>query len=411
MGKKVQQDMYATLNFDKMRARCLASIEDFYTEGQVFDTKDGPYIFKDNGADILFVAHLDTVQPQGVNHFYVSRTYDEFTSWDADGKQSEQKQFRDMYVHSAHLDDRLGVYLVLDYFSQYMKYDVLLTTNEESGRSTAGFFIPPNRQYKWIAEFDRGGDDSVTYQYDDPTWEKALKGAGLRLGMGTYSDIADLEHLGACGVNVGVGYVNYHSPKAYASMTDLLGNIRRFAGFYKANRKIAYSYDPLAAKPRTTYYSKWSEGDMDRYMRNYQGTSASTAALPKVYASRCEICENWIDIAEDKACYKKHGMCVDCYLNVYEKVFNPLEEIEKSEVEQFLITGDWLWIDVPDDKMMHWGAYHQHTADFIKYTKGGQHAEVEVELESNSKDRKLRKVHTVLPVAWLSVIDAKTFGG
>lgn len=163
-------------------------------------TKDGGYWYKDNGSNILAVAHLDSVLPY--MHFDIARL-----------------KIGTM-IYCTTLDDRLGAYLILDFLpSAGLKYDILLTTNEESGESTAKSFIPPKgKEYSWMFMFDKTGIASTVYSYekDGLKWMKALATAGLELEKGTYSCIKNLTFLGCKGVNLGVGYHNNHHMMAHA---------------------------------------------------------------------------------------------------------------------------------------------------------------------------------------------------
>jgi hypothetical protein len=141
---------------------------------------DNFYFFKDNGADVLAVAHLDTVQP---HHNRPAQIIDT-----ADG----------MVVYSGALDDRLGAYVILELLPALgIEYDWLLTTGEEMGMSTASYFNPPaGKDYNWMIEFDRGGTDVVMYQYEDKESLKLIRRSGAQIGDGIFSDICYLEHLG-----------------------------------------------------------------------------------------------------------------------------------------------------------------------------------------------------------------------
>jgi hypothetical protein len=151
---------------------------------------DNFYAYKDNGSNVLAVAHLDTV---GLAHERGCHFLD------TEGGP---------VVYSRALDDRLGAYIILDLLpSLGITCDVLLTVGEESGRSTAEFFEPPTgKDYNWMIEFDRGGTDVVMYQYEDRATTKLVEASGARVGDGIFSDIAYLEHLGIKGFNWGVGY-------------------------------------------------------------------------------------------------------------------------------------------------------------------------------------------------------------
>jgi hypothetical protein len=188
---------------------------------------DDFYLFRDNGSRILAVAHLDTV---GRAHQRSAR----FVETEAG-----------LVVYSRALDDRLGAYIILDMLPKLgVEVDVLLTVGEESGRSTAAFFDPP-KAYDWMIEFDRGGTDVVMYQYDDMDTRALVKECGAVVGNGIFSDISYLEHLGIKGFNWGVGYQDYHGPRAHAYLDDTLGMVDKFLTFHELN---ADTYMPHEAR-------------------------------------------------------------------------------------------------------------------------------------------------------------------
>ncbi len=180
--------------------------------------KDRFYWYQNNGSDVLAVAHLDTVQ--------MDRTCQVIDT--AAGP----------LAVSGALDDRLGVYVILDLLpSLGVTCDWLLTTDEEIGRSTATEFSEDynGKQYNWIIQFDRGGTDVVMYEYETKEYCSLVEDAGARVGMGSYSDICELEDLGCTGFNWGVGYEDYHSPRAHAWLNDTFRMVARFLKFHSAN--------------------------------------------------------------------------------------------------------------------------------------------------------------------------------
>src|SRR5688572_4953131 len=156
------------------------------------------YIYQNNNSRILGVAHLDTVL--SMNHFY------------------RLKVNQDQIVLNAQLDDRLGAYTLLHLLpSMGLKYDLLLTEGEEMGLSTAAHF-KTDKQYNWMFSFDRKGTDVVMYQYESKPLTAALESSKFKIGIGSFSDIAFLDHLGCKGFNVGTGYHGEHSTMCYANM-------------------------------------------------------------------------------------------------------------------------------------------------------------------------------------------------
>lgn len=180
------------------------------------------YKYIDNGKHILAVAHLDTVQQS--DHYY---------------RVKFGGQWR---VYSPKHDDRLGVYTILHHLPLLLgenTYDILLTTDEEYGMSTARLFTSGKR-YKWIFQFDRAGTDAVVYQYDNPQWVSSLQSANWKIGRGSYSDISELSHLGACAVNIGVGYHNNHAIDAYMVEQEYYASIAKFVDFWKTYNKVRF---------------------------------------------------------------------------------------------------------------------------------------------------------------------------
>lgn len=194
------------------------------------------YHYKDNGSDILAVAHLDTcVDPDERFATFVNTA----AGW---------------VIHSGALDDRLGAYTILELLPKLgVNVDVLLTVGEESGRSTAEHFVPPEgKDYKWIIEFDRGGTDVVMYQYHDEATEALVRGSGAGVGRGSFSDIAYLEHLGLKAFNWGIGYDgDYHSTRGYAFLEDTARMVAHFMEFHRNNAgvKLPHAKQVLWGRP------------------------------------------------------------------------------------------------------------------------------------------------------------------
>ena len=214
------------INYSKLQRICRKRIRDFHNYGEKFVTPDGVYYYKDNGSDILAVAHLDSVQ--GFHHF------------------SHAKLKHDTKIFCTNLDDRLGAYLILDYLPNLgLEFDILLTEGEEKGASTALHFLPPaGKKYKWMFQFDRIGTGCVMYQYRSYDAVMALRDAGIELLTGSFSDISSLGHLGCRGFNFGTGYHLNHSPEAYASINEIKEQIQGFVQFYEANRLREFEYIP-----------------------------------------------------------------------------------------------------------------------------------------------------------------------
>lgn len=182
------------------------------------------YWYKDNGSPILAVAHLDTVQED--RSCQVTQT--------AGG----------LLATSGALDDRLGVYVILELLPKLgITCDWLLTTDEEIGQSTAAEFHT-DKPYNWIIEFDRCGTDVVMYQYETPELVQLVEASSARVGEGIFSDICELQHLGVAAFNWGVGYQDYHGVRSHAWLEDTFRMVARFVKFHRANADQRLEHKP-----------------------------------------------------------------------------------------------------------------------------------------------------------------------
>lgn len=197
-------------------------------------TDDRFYWYQNNGSDILAVAHLDTVQ-----HDMTCQVIETAAG---------------PLAVSGALDDRLGAYVILDLLPALgINCDILLTTDEEMGRSTGREFCEdfidndgqPAKEYNWIIQFDRGGTDVVMYQYETPEYANLVVQAGAVVGDGSYSDIAVLDDLGCAAFNWGVGYQEYHSPRSHAWLNDTFRSVARFVRFHSTNAGTCLPHEPL----------------------------------------------------------------------------------------------------------------------------------------------------------------------
>lgn len=243
--KKIEPLIY---NFDRMHNRMTVSVKAYEEMLEKMENAQVHYINRapdalswtliDNGADILGVAHLDAT---GLHpHFMHDRI---------------GGPYGDEIVYSRWCDDRLGVFLLLDVLQPLFKIDILLTTGEEAGQTTAKHFKPPDgKKYRWMFEPDRMGDDVVHYQYDTPQLLAALREAGFtRPSHGSFTDITALGDLGCAGFNFGIGYSDPHQDTSHANLTQTISQCARFAAFYAKNAEVDFPFDP---KVVTRYYGR-----------------------------------------------------------------------------------------------------------------------------------------------------------
>lgn len=195
---------------------CQNPIEHYHGIGSsVIESGSDDTRFIDNGGEILGIAHLDFIDLK------IPPKFDKLSQT----------------IYSTALDDRLGVYCLLDYLPKCgLNFDILLTTDEEKCQSTA-YYFETKKKYKWIFELDRMGYDIVAYQYKHKELENYLKRFGYsELGFGSYSDIADLDHLNCTGLNFGIGYYDQHTIYCHANLYFIQFCLERFINFFRLNQ-------------------------------------------------------------------------------------------------------------------------------------------------------------------------------
>lgn len=302
------------MNYEILKQTCLSQIEDFAGLGEVIDTPDGIYIYRNNPrAKILGVAHLDTVL--ALNHFHLI---------DIGG---------DDTVINAQLDDRLGVYTLLYLLPALgIEFDLLLTEGEESGRSTAAHF-KATKDYNWIFSFDRRGEDVVLYKYEDKSITEPLKASGFKIGTGSFSDIVFLEHLGVKGFNVGTGYFGEHNDMCYANIPMLERQTERFLEFYLDNQDVHFPHVPHVPTIKAGkggQWTKWNGKTWDYKSYEPENVHASAATWSKgtlestgYDGQSCDMCGHGVgkhaiaDIWLCGTCYGQVEICPSCGDIVY----------------------------------------------------------------------------------------------
>jgi hypothetical protein len=184
------------------------------------------YAWMPVGGKILGVAHCD----------FVESAWSYPTMLDANTIQAGQ------------VDDRVGVWLLLDILPNIKgmpKFDVLLTTDEEIGQSSAGE-VDQDLTYNWTFQFDRRGTDFVDYNMSSSEFLDAFKNTtGIPYATGSFSDICSLPN--GCGsrVNIGCGYYNEHNTDAWVDLEECAKQVDSFVLFAKKYVKKQFPVNPI----------------------------------------------------------------------------------------------------------------------------------------------------------------------
>lgn len=272
--------MSATVTNKVLQHYCLTDTMDLFYEFQLQQTDpktDNPYVYIDRGSNVLAVVHLDTVQDYGRNHRYLGKDGKTYVQRFDETRYSEmqltsRKKIKragcvslfssTRAVKSIALDDRLGLYVIMELLPKYgIMPDVLMTVDEEIGMSTARDFFP-EKQYNWMFSFDRRGLQPVLYEYDTPELRQVLSAFGYSVTYGSFSDISDLEHLGCSGINFAVGYDYEHTHHCIASLETVNALVEKFVRFYDTMKDVVmpYVYQP---KKYADWGDEWGRSTWD----------------------------------------------------------------------------------------------------------------------------------------------------
>ena len=275
--------------------------------------------FIDNGAPVLAVDHLDTVKDMG-----------QVGNWKMMGKKYLPPSYRELKfateIKSVGLDDRLGLYYILYVLPQLgINVDILMTTDEEIGQSSAQYF-ETEKKYNWMFQFDRHGyGNAVMYQYFTKKLDYILCDMGYDVQHGTFSDISMLEHLGCSGINFGCGYVNEHTNDCITRTDWMELCINMFTDFFDAYQDTQFVYEQPKQKGHSKISTAYGESfcfDCGAVLLDHEapyrqcdicydfkeeGDDPNAIKQPK-NRCECEIC-GIVFAKEDLTAY---GLCVDC---------------------------------------------------------------------------------------------------
>lgn len=258
------------------------------------------YIYNDSfNSKVLAVAHVDTV----ADHYGLVPNF----SYDT----------RYQEIYSISLDDRLGVYTILNALPEYgIELDYVFTTDEEIGKSTARNFVQDHpeigNKYNWIVEFDRRGIDPVSYIYEYQLPEDVkdcLTVLGLRMALGSFSDISEMGSLGICGLNWGIGYEFEHTYNCMVSIPDYFDTVLNFVDFYNAFADTKMPFNLVSR----VYQSRYDYDNWDDAQYNWEKSTTKTIHEKKVIKGKGL---NAIGYSRDLQTTSNPtiatGLCMDC---------------------------------------------------------------------------------------------------
>lgn len=237
-----------------------------------YDNPKKRRVFIDNGGSVLLVAHLDTVQIPKIIGFSADR------------------------IWATGLDDRLGAFIAYK-LSTMLGCDLLLCDLEESGQSTAQYHKMKNK-YNWVCEFDRAGDDVVTYDLESEKFQDILDDTWA-VGFGSFSDICFLD-TDVCCFNLGIGYEKAHALDSYAVLSTMNEQVKLWIDFYNQYKDTRFEYDGDNLDKRQRDYGF---GNYNYYNKDYD------------VDWKCEIC--YLEYGED---IFGHTICENCFSYMFRQM-------------------------------------------------------------------------------------------
>lgn len=334
------------INLERLEYFCELEEWEFYKfVDEVIETPHGVMMIKNRGNPILGVGHLDTVQQERVF------------------KHEGNKFF------APQLDDRLGVYLLLEVLpSMGFDFDLLLTDSEEVGQSTAQYYqyyTNAAKSYNWMLEIDRfGASDAALYQYYNKYLADLIRTVDLSPSNGSNTDIAYLDGIGISGVNFSCAYQQNHSMNAYVDLVKLDGIIPKIIDFivkYQHTR-IPFKPDPIPVTTSYSYYSSrivsnYNDGKekskYNSYYSNYDVHDISTG---------CSVCDsdNCTGLDDCVICGGKFhnstyvhnfGVCRRCLSNVFDDlVKEDLDAVVGNDIDKAISSIDKIFHMIGDKK-------------------------------------------------------------
>lgn len=290
--------MKMPIDLEEMKQIFNADFSYFETLGEVREGKTGKHIFIDNGGSVLGIAHLDNVNEDTHFHPITIRGRD--------------------IILSTRCDDRVGVYILLKLLPLFCPgIDILLTDDEEIGKSTGAEFEPA-KQYNWMFQFDRRTDDAVMYCYDVPDWKETLA-KSFKMGFGSASDISRMEHMKCKAVNIGCGYSDEHSLLAYLDIEMMKRQVGRFINFYHHNKNTYFPHEKKVYMPPTT----WAGNGGKRWNTGGTGNQSNAApfsgivvpsgpTLPIIMNGKCKYCDIIMAGSQGFICSSCMDQCEPC---------------------------------------------------------------------------------------------------
>lgn len=173
---------------------------------------DELYIIAEGTLPVCLCAHVDTIGEE--------------INYDNTSKISLYDQKEDIFhvISGCTLDDRLGIYIIINIIESGLRPSIIFTDLEESGGIGATKLVEDYPKcpldIKFIIELDRQGEkDSVYYSCGNKEFQNYINSFGFNTAQGTFTDCLILgESWDIAAVNLSCGYQLEHTIYEYAHL-------------------------------------------------------------------------------------------------------------------------------------------------------------------------------------------------
>lgn len=214
----------------------------YYTQENIINTSD--YVLCKGGMDVALVVHLDTVKENNRKNAKLYYNKERLT------------MFCPGYPG---FDDKSGLCILMLLLERNYRPHIILTTGEELGAIGSSKLIQdypfcPFKDVKYLIQIDRQGkQEFVTYDCDNPEFDKYISSFGWEKREGTFSDISYLAPCwGIAACNVSAAYMNEHTLAETLHVNWLIGAVNRISLMFTEAYK-APKFDYIPCKPNYTW--------------------------------------------------------------------------------------------------------------------------------------------------------------
>lgn len=174
-------------------------------------------------------------------------------------------------------DDRCGIYMILNILEKYDCHVVFLE-DEEIGCVGVKKFINTkvcqklkNEKLKYIIEFDRKGNNhAVTYDCENPEFDKFITKEFFKKEYGTCSDISYIApKLEVAAVNLSCGYYKEHNLEEWVNLAEMEKVIVEAMKILERTKELKESFKYIKTKKLRNYYGSYYDYNLDDYDYDY----------------------------------------------------------------------------------------------------------------------------------------------